>query len=72
MRIGIVVAFAALASCSPAPRDDSWFEAHPEVAEELVAACAAGARSNECDSARSGLSRAQATARMERYRKGFD
>ncbi len=72
MRPLIVVA-VVLAGCSPPPpRDASWFEANAEVAEQVVAKCASGTRSNECENARTGLSRAKANARMERYRKAFE
>jgi len=62
-----------LASCSPPPaRDAAWFEAHADQAKLVVEQCVAGERSNECENARTGLSRAKGAARMERYRQAFE
>ena len=71
-RCFVVIVLIGIAGCNPAPRDISWFEANPQEAEKVIASCAAGARSNECENARTGLSRVKARARMERYRKGFE
>lgn len=69
----LTVAALLLAGCSPSPpRDVTWFEAHADEAKLVVEKCAAGERSNECENARTGLTRAKATARMERYRKAFE
>ena len=72
MRPVLVVLMLGLAGCSPQPRDASWFEANPVEAKKVADACTAGARSNECENARTGLSRVKANDRMERYRKGFE
>lgn len=72
MKYAAAVLMLVLGACSREPRDVSWFEANPAEAEKVVAACATGARSNECENARTGLSRVKANARMERYRKGFE
>lgn len=61
-----------LTACSPAPRDVSWFEAHPDAAKEVLRRCADGARDAECQNARTALYRVEANARMERYRDGFE
>lgn len=62
-----------IASCSPPPpRDAAWFEAHADEAKLVVDKCAAGERSNECENARTGLSRIKGAARMERYRQAFE
>lgn len=68
----LLVLGLCLAACSPAPRDVSWFEAHPEAAERVLEQCAAGRRSTECENARAALGRIKAKARMERYRQGFE
>ncbi|MEW5687699.1 MAG: EexN family lipoprotein [Pseudomonadota bacterium] len=72
MKYATFLVLIGLAACSPEPRDPSWFEANPAEAKKVVEACAAGARSNECENARTGLARVKANARMERYRKGFE
>lgn len=61
-----------LAACSPAPRDVSWFEANPEAARKILARCATGTSETECENARTALNRVKASARKERYRKGFE
>lgn len=66
------LAVVSLGACNPAPpRDAAWFERHPAEAEKVVSQCEAGARSKECEPARTALSRIAAQRRMERYRKGF-
>lgn len=69
----ITLVALVLAGCSPPPpRDATWFEANADEAKLVVEKCAAGECSNECENARTGLSRAKGTARMERYRKAFE
>ena len=73
MRRATLAIFLAVAACgSPPPRDITWFEAHPRQAAEVLQRCGAGARSSECENARAAIGRLKASARMERYRKGFE
>lgn len=73
MRAAGVLVALALAGCGPpAPRDATWFQAHPEEAARVAEACRAGSRTNECENARTALSRLKAQARKARYRKGFE
>lgn len=68
----ITLALGLLAGCSPQARSVSYFEAHPQAAATMVAACRAGARGGvECDNAEAGQARAAANARMAIYRKAF-
>jgi len=68
----LIAGCALLCGCSPPPpRDSAWFESHPAEAAKVADACATGARSNECENARTAIARLKANARMERYRKGF-
>jgi hypothetical protein len=68
---GIVsLMLCGLASCSPTPRDASWFAANPDAATAVLAACAAGAGGQECETARTGLNRSKSQARLQRYRRG--
>lgn len=62
----------SLMACSREPRDARWFEAHPTEAKKVAKACAAGARTNECENARTGLRQINAHTRMKRYRQGFE
>lgn len=66
------LALASLAACSPQPRSQSYFEANPEEAEQVLADCKAGARrGQECENALAGPAAAARQARMEAYWKGF-
>ncbi|WP_296595589.1 EexN family lipoprotein [Phenylobacterium sp.] len=69
---GLISVALLLAACDPAPRDVTWFEAHPDDAKKTLAQCAEGARNAECENARSALNRLKANARKERYRQGFE
>lgn len=68
----LISAALLLAACSPTPRDVTWFEAHPDDAKKTLAQCADGARSPDCENARTALNRMKASARKERYRQGFE
>lgn len=71
-RVVLPLALAALGACSPQPRSASYFETHPDEAEEVVAACRTGARrGEECVHAQAGVAAAKRDARMDAYRKGF-
>ena len=70
--LGLVLALAALAACSPEPRSASYFEAHQEEAAKVAADCKAGAhRGQECVNAQGAIAAAKRDARMDAYRKGF-
>ena len=63
---------AVLAACSPAPRSDSYFEAHPGEINTVLAACVAGThRGTECDNAGLDKAHRDADARMATYKKSF-
>lgn len=68
----LALALAGLAACSPEPRSAAYFEGHPQDAEQVTAACAAGThRGQECANAQAGVAATQRSARMDAYRKGF-
>jgi hypothetical protein len=61
-----------LTACSAAPRSASYFQAHPQDAKAVAAACQAGAaRGAECPNAQDGIAAAARDARMAAYRKSF-
>lgn len=71
-RVLAVVALAALAGCSPAPRSASYFEAHPEEAAKVVVDCASGVhRGQECVNAKAGAAAIRRDGRMDRYKQNF-
>jgi hypothetical protein len=60
------------AACSGPPRNEAYFEAHPQEAAAVVAACRRGAaRGAECRDAQSAIATAARDARMARFRKAF-
>jgi hypothetical protein len=66
------MAASVVAACDPQPRAVSYFEAHPDVADKVIAECASGARRGaECNNALDGKARNAIDARMAFYRKGF-
>ncbi len=66
------LAMATLAACAPAPRSASYFEAHPEEAHTVLAACKTGqTRGAECETALAGVTATANAARLRLYRKGF-
>lgn len=68
----LILALAGLAACSSEPRSASYFEGHPEEAEQVAAACETGThRGQECANAEAALAAAERKARMHAYRKGF-
>lgn len=69
---GALLALTVLAGCSAAPRSASYFEAHPDDAQAVLAACKSGqARGEECQTALAGAAATANKARLELYRKGF-
>jgi hypothetical protein len=69
---GALTALAFLAACSPTPRSESYFEAHPTEAQSVLASCRSGQnRGEECQTALSGAKDAADKARLQLYRKGF-
>jgi len=72
MRLWALIVASGAVACSPAPRDAEWFAVHAAEAERVARTCAAGHRIHECENARTGLARAQADLRRDRYRRGFE
>jgi uncharacterized lipoprotein YmbA len=71
-RLAVGLTLLGLAACSPAARSASYFEAHRNEAEKVVADCRTGAhRGQECVNAQSAVAAAKRDARMDAYRKGF-
>jgi hypothetical protein len=69
---GVVVALTVLAGCSAPPRSASYFEAHPDEAQAVMAACKTGqTRGEECQTALAGAAATANKARLELYWKGF-
>lgn len=68
----IGLTLAGLAACAPQPRSPSYFAAHRDEAERVVADCQTGAhRGQECVNALAAVAAAKRDARMDAYRKGF-
>ena len=68
----LLAALPLLAACAPQPRSESYFEAHPEAATQVLSDCVQGShRGAECDAARAADARRKADLRMQAYRKGF-
>lgn len=68
-RAAVMVAMLAVA-CSPQPRAASYFEAHPDIAQQAMTQCASGAaRGAECETAAAGLAKHQADERLNLLRK---
>lgn len=70
--VAVGLALVSLAGCSAAPRSASYFDAHPDDAQAVLAACKSGqARGEECQTALAGATATANKARLELYRKGF-
>jgi hypothetical protein len=68
----VALSLASLAACSPQPRSAAYFIAHPEEAEQVLAACETAAhRGEECVNAKAAPAATARDARMDAYRKGF-
>jgi hypothetical protein len=68
----VLVVLLGGAACQPPSRSASYFEAHPTEAAKVVQACGQGGhRSHECEAAQVGHAAAQATARQNLFRRGF-
>lgn len=71
-RAAIAALVLGLAGCNPPPRAASYFKAHPEEAQQVVADCATGAhRGPECENAKAAEAQIQSDARLKLYRKTF-
>jgi predicted naringenin-chalcone synthase len=67
-----LTALACLAACTAAARSESYFEAHPDEAAQVLSACTSGThRGAECHTARAADARLKADARMRSYGKAF-
>jgi hypothetical protein len=72
MRAAALGLCLAATACAPQPRSESFFEAHPDQAARVVAACATGVhRGQECETASAALARVRDDERMKFYRRGF-
>ncbi|MFN3585797.1 EexN family lipoprotein [Phenylobacterium sp.] len=68
-----LIAALLLTGCQAEPRAASYFEAHPEQAQRIVAACRTGDhRGQECANAEAGLAAARANKRLELFKKSFE
>lgn len=67
----ILLAWAALAACSPPPRDADAFARAPETAARVVADCDAGRSRRDCLAARKGLAEATRRQRMAVYARAM-
>ena len=71
-RLGLPLALALLAACSPPPRSVSYFQAHQAEAAQVVSDCRSGShRGQECVNAQAGVAASRRDERMDAYRKGF-
>jgi len=71
-RAFLLAALPLLAACTPQPRSESYFEAHPAETARVSNACVSGERRGaECNAARAAEARFKANARLQAYRKGF-
>lgn len=68
----IVVMLMSVAACSSEPRSPSYFVAHPDEADRVLAACQAGEhRGAECANAEASVIDRERKIRMEMARRGF-
>jgi len=67
----ILLAWAALAACSPPPRDADAFARAPETAARVVADCDAGRSRRDCLAARKGLAESVRRERMAVYARAM-
>jgi hypothetical protein len=71
-RAAILLALAALAACSPAPRAASYFKAHPDETTQVLADCTAGThRGAECDNAKAAQAQIDSDKRLNLYKQSF-
>jgi hypothetical protein len=71
-RAVVLVALSVLAGCSPPPRAASYFKAHPQETEQVLADCRTGAhRGAECDNASAADAQIKSDARLSLYKKSF-
>jgi hypothetical protein len=71
-RAAIWLAPLALSACNPPPRAVSYFKAHPDEANQVVADCAVGAHlGRECENAQMAEAQIRSDARLQLYRKSF-
>jgi hypothetical protein len=69
----VVIAAIVLTGCQAEPRSASFFEAHPDEARLVVAACKQGAhRGRECDNAQAGVAAIEANKRLDLFKKSFE
>ncbi len=69
----LIVAALFLTGCQAEPRSASFFEANPDEAQRVVAACKSGAhRGRECENAQAGVAAVQANKRMDLFKKSFE
>lgn len=73
MRWVVAFSLVVLVGCQKEPRSVSYFEAHPDEAQRVVAACRSGShRGSECDNAQGGLAKLEAERRLQLFRKSFE
>ena len=72
MRLSMFAVIGGLAACAPAPRSQSYFEAHPEAAKQTAAQCAKIRHSRQdCENAQLAVAKIKQDERLQTLRRTF-